>query len=396
MKIGVNARMLTKPFTGIGQYTKNLVSEMAKLDKNVQWILVVPEPVDGKVARCFGSNVTVRVVPEKKVGTAGMKKTYWEQVMVPRFFMEQGVDVAFFPYPSNPWSAKWKAKGIKTMVTVHDTIPWEDKRYARGVMSRLYHGRTCAAVKKADVVLSVSGVSAEDVVRVCGVDEKKIHVVYNDAGEAYKEPVDVKFASELLGKLSLKSGAYFLYVGGYDARKNVKLLVEAFKGVSMPLVMVGARLFENKLYKSFESGSGALLSTCDTRYARLFNSTSCLGSGNIVRTGFIEDEKLAALYSGCRAFVNISEKEGFNIPILEAANQGAALIISDIPVHREVAEDKAYFVDGKSVASVRAGVEAMMDDGVRAQYAAKARELARKYSWKKYAQLVFNMLHGAK
>lgn len=374
MKIGVNARMLTKPFTGMGQYTKNLVSEMAKLDKSVQWILVVPEPVDGKVARCFGSNVTVRVVPEKKVGTAGMKKTYWEQVMVPRFFVAQGVDVAFFPYPSNPWSAKFYKRGIKTMVTVHDTIPWEDKRYARSVMSRLYHVSVRAAVKKADVVLSVSGVSAEDVVRVCGVEEKKIHVVYNDAGEAYKEPVDVKFASELLGKLSLKSGAYFLYVGGYDARKNVKLLVEAFKGVSMPLVMVGARLFENKLYKSFESG----------------------GSGNVIRTGFIEDEKLAALYSGCRAFVNISEKEGFNIPILEAANQGAALIISDIPVHREVAEDKAYFVDGKSVASVRAGVEAMMDDGVRAQYAAKARELAGKYSWKKYAQLVFNILHGTK
>lgn len=373
MKIGINGRFLTKPFTGIGQYTKNLVKELAALDGGDEYILVVPEPIEARMAASFGKNVTIKVLPEKGI-SAGVRKTYWEQKIVPKFFVDADVKVAFFPYPSNPWSAGFYRRGMRTIVTVHDTIPWEDKRYARGVLARAYQARAKAAVKKADTVLTVSGSSMEDVARVCGVEKNKIEVVYNDAGDAYKEHVDEKFAAEVLHRLGLREQGYFLYVGGYDARKNVTRLIEAFKVFKLPIVMVGARLFENKLYKSFESA----------------------GSGNIVRTGFIEEDKLAALYNKCRAFVNISEKEGFNIPILEAANQGAPLVLSDIPVHREVAEDRAYFVNASDVTDVRKGLEVMMNDSVRDGYSEKARALAKKYSWKKYARIVFNVIHGHK
>lgn len=374
MKIGVNARFLTKPFTGIGQYTKNLVKQLALMSEADEYILIVPEPLEPKATKGFGKNITVKVLPEKGLGGAGAKKTYWEQKQVPKLLLSLGVEVAFFPYPSNPWNAGFYNGNVRTIVTVHDTIPWEDRRYTRGILSRVYQARVRDAVKRADVVLTVSGASMEDTVRVCGVEKSKIEVVYNDAGEAYKEHVDGKFAAEVLHRLGLREQGYFLYVGGYDARKNVTRLVEAFKGFKMPLVMVGARLFENKLYKSFESN----------------------GSGNIVRTGFIEEDNLAALYNKCRAFVNISEKEGFNIPILEAANQGAPLVLSDIPVHREVAEDKAYFVESADVASVRKGLEVMLNDSVRDNYAEMAKALAKKYSWKKYAGIVFNIIHGRK
>ena len=46
MKIGINARFLTQPFTGIGQYTRNLVPALAALDSSNEYFLFTPELVD--------------------------------------------------------------------------------------------------------------------------------------------------------------------------------------------------------------------------------------------------------------------------------------------------------------------------------------------------------------
>ena len=65
-----------------------------------EFLIVVPDEVDVEDLG-LGANFKVEVVLEPLVGTAGTKKTQWEQVLVPRVFEERGVDVAFFPYPCN-------------------------------------------------------------------------------------------------------------------------------------------------------------------------------------------------------------------------------------------------------------------------------------------------------
>jgi len=381
MTIGVNARLLTNPFTGIGQVTRNLFAELGKCDTETKYILVIPHEIPHQLAAEFPKNVEIRVLKERKFPGAGLRKTWWEQIQVPEFFMKAGVDVAFFPYPANPWTKDWYrrghasgGRGPKTVVTVHDCIPWMNKNYRKGILSKLYHSQTKKAVAKADLVLTVSGSSKEDIEKVCGVPEKKIEVVYNDVSPIYKETPHPSFVEEVLGRYSLKSGKYFLYVGGYDERKNVNHLVKEFlkfeadhKGI--PLVLAGGKLFKNKLYKSFD---------------RLENL------GNIVKTGFLDEEELACLYRNCLAFVNLSKHEGFNLTILEAANSGAAMILSDIPVHREVAEESAKFVKNDVISAM----EEMTNASKREIWQEKAKKLAHKYSWKKYAQIVKDMLHS--
>ena len=63
MKIGINARLLIKPYTGIGQVTKNLISELAKIDLRNEYVLVVPEKVEEKLVGVFGENVKIKVLP---------------------------------------------------------------------------------------------------------------------------------------------------------------------------------------------------------------------------------------------------------------------------------------------------------------------------------------------
>ncbi|MFH1284713.1 MAG: glycosyltransferase family 1 protein [Candidatus Peregrinibacteria bacterium] len=371
MKIGVNARFLTKPATGIGQYTKNLFRELAKTDSGNEYIFAVPEKIDEEVLRGFPANVRVKILKERRIGTAGMKKTWWEQITVPEAFLREKVEVAFFPYPSNPWTGDWYKKRIRTFVTVHDCIPWMRKEYVRGIMSKMYHNQVKKAVKRADVVLTVSEVSKKDIVDVCGVEAGKIRVVYNDADEVYKGKVEKTFADEVLGRFGIEGGKYFLYVGGYDERKNVSYLLDEFAKYDggNALVLAGGKLFDNKLYKSFEEKTGG---------------------ENVIRTGFLKEKELAAMYQNCTAFVNFSEQEGFNIPILEAANCGAPLILSDIEVHREIAGNAAIFAN---IQKKGEGVAAMKKmEKAAGEYSKKSKSLAEKYLWKSSAQKIKDML----
>lgn len=369
MKIGVNARLLTRPYTGIGQVTKNLVSEVAKIDGLNEYALLVHEAVDKKVAEVFPSNVKITVLPEKRWPSAGMRKTWWEQVQVPKYFREIGVDLAWFTYPCNPWFDGWYKRRIKTVVTVHDCIPWKDKRYVRGVLSKLYNFRSGKAVKKADLILTVSGSSLKDIVKICGVEKDKIEVIYNDVSLAYKEMPEDGYVKNVLNRFSLKPEQYFLYVGGYDVRKNVQYLVKEHakfceeQEVNYPLVMAGEKLFKNKLYASFAS------------------------LGMVIKTGFLKQEELNVLYRNCLGFVSMSQEEGFNIPILEAANGSAPLVLSDISVHREIAEDSAIYVKIGEGALAKT-LKDLLDEDKRDVLKNKSAKLAKRYSWQKYAKIV--------
>ena len=115
MKIGINARFLAHPFTGIGQYTKSLVTKLAELAPENEYFLFTPEFVDIN----FPENCKQIRVVEKDYASASLKKANWEHKLVPAEMEKLKIDLAHFPYPSNPR----RKLGIPTIVTVHDVIP---------------------------------------------------------------------------------------------------------------------------------------------------------------------------------------------------------------------------------------------------------------------------------
>ncbi len=133
---------------------------------------------------------------------------------------------------------------------------------------------------------------------------------------------------------------YFLGVGTVEPRKGYALVLDALdrlwgEGLDFAYVIVGGRgwsmgHFENRLRRHPEFGR------------RLFW---------LQRAG---DADLSLLYAHARALALASVAEGFGLPIVEAANYGAPVIATDIPVFREVAGDSArYFalLDADSLAA---------------------------------------------
>jgi len=327
MRIGVNARLLNKPFTGIGRYTKALFSDLAQEHPNDTFVLVAHEDVAGD----FPKNVEVVILPERFPGTAGMKKTFWEQVQLPAFFKKMGVDIIHYPYPSNPW----RNFKIPTVVTVHDTIPWVLPEYREQLSTRLYQDRCRNALKYASLISAVSHATKNDLVSLFPPLDNKIFVAENGISSEYKSSVEN--AEKVLKKYNIDPARpYFLYLGGYDARKNVSLLVDVFResvasDFDVDLVLAGGKILQGKLYESYDYAVEASKKMPESR-------------GKLVFPGFIDEADLPVLYAHSLTFVNLSKAEGFNLPVIEALCSGTPVIASDIEIHHEVLGDYGHFV----------------------------------------------------
>jgi len=294
MKIGINARFLTNPYTGIGQYSINLLQALAKIDHENEYFLLTPELVELNLPESFRQ---IRV-PEKKYKSASLRKANWEQVLVPQEMEKLGVDLAHFLYPCNPN----KKLSIPTIVTVHDVIPWVLPEYRKKLRSKIYHFQVKRALKKADHIITVSKFSKKEIERVLKIEEKNISVTY------LASTLDQK--KETVSDLKLRRD-FFLYVGGYDERKNVPKLIEAYqKHIAnhhkIDLILVGGK---NKNLEGL----------INKKYQEHINGKFTVKpEGKIVFTDLLSPEELTYLYKEAKALVHPSQYEGFNLPLIEA------------------------------------------------------------------------------
>jgi glycosyltransferase involved in cell wall biosynthesis len=103
--------------------------------------------------------------------------------------------------------------------------------------------------------------------------------------------------------------------------------------------------------------------------------------------GFIDDAKLAHVYSGCEAFVFPSRYEGFGLPVLEARACGARVVATDIPEIREAGGDDVIYIQ-PTFEGIREGVRRAVT-GARASQ--PSRELLT--SWRRSAAIVARYLN---
>ena len=378
MKIGVNGRFLLKPFTGIGQHTINLIKELAKIDVKNNYVVFVKHEVAPEISKMFTENVEIRIVAEKKLPSAGARKVWWEQIQLPEILKKEKFEMAYFPYPCNPWTKDFYGKGMRVFVTVHDCLPWKYKHYNGGIFSKTYNHQCKKAVSKADFVFTVSNTSKKEIIEICKVDPEKIFVIYNDSGDIFKTASDATKSAQILDKFGLQKRQFFFYCGGYDERKNVAKLVKEYEifikdyDEEIPLVLAGGKMMNNSLYKSFDNAKS------DFR--------------QIIKTGFLEEKELKAMYENAIAYINLSREEGFNIPLIEAANCESPLIISDTLIHREIAGKDDEFVDLNKDGSCAKIMGKMMNNEYRKSCVDKSKILSKKYSWKISAQKAYDVL----
>ncbi len=364
MKIGINARFLAFPYTGIGQYLRSLLSALAAAESHHQYVLFTPELVELPLPADRFRQIRL---PEREDFSPSLAKAHWEHVLLPRELLSWGVDLAFFPYPSNPWCTM----PFPVVVTVHDVIPWVLPEYRRTLRSRLYHWYARHALRRAQHVITVSDFSKKEIRRVLKFPEKDMTVIPL-AAPLITDPTPP-------ADLALRR-PFFLYVGGYDARKNVPFLLAAFQKHIAPhtpvdLILVGG------------AGRGLESLITDRFHECVGGHIVLKPKGEVLFTGPLDSGELLALYRQALALVHPSLYEGFNLPLLEAMSHGLPVACSDIPVNHEVTGGHALFFDPTRVDAIGNALHGIYHDkNLRRDLTRDGKHRAKDFSWKKAAE----------
>ena len=115
-------------------------------------------------------------------------------------------------------------------------------------------------------------------------------------------------------------------------------------------------------------------------------------AASLVFHGGVSDEEYASLLDAATALVTASHSEGFGIPLVESMSRGTPVIVSDIPVFREVGADAALYFPPDAAAALAAQVRALEEAGEWAKRSAASTARAEHYSWHNAAASLLEVL----
>lgn len=108
---------------------------------------------------------------------------------------------------------------------------------------------------------------------------------------------------------------------------------------------------------------------------------------NIAVIGQLSETRLAGVLAAQPVFVSAALYEPFGLAVLEAAQAGCALVLSDIPTHRELWDGAAVFVDARDDCAFARGTEQLLaNESRRDSFGAAARERAAQYTPERMAR----------
>ncbi len=111
----------------------------------------------------------------------------------------------------------------------------------------------------------------------------------------------------------------------------------------------------------------------------------------IIRAGYIDDEDLAAFYSGALFFVYTSQYEGFGLPPLEAMACGTPVVSSNNSSLPEVVGDAAIKIKwDNDEQHIKAYEKYYFNENFRKSMTEEGLEHAKDFSWKKTVQIMVN------
>ncbi len=262
-----------------------------------------------------------------------------------------------------------RARGMPNIYTLHDLIPLQFPHFVIDVGGRSA-GLHAAIARRADHIVTVSETSKRHIVDLLDVPEERVSVTYQPVpplprlpGQDAERLVEAVYGAE--------SGAYALFLGAIEPKKNLKRLIEAFllSGVDIPLLMAGPLgwLYEDDL---------ALIKVV---------AGSNDGHPPVRRLGYLPRRHMVALMQCARFLVFPSLYEGFGLPVLEAMQLGIPVLASDVGALQEVAGEAAVLIDPLDVAVMASAIRCLDGDGdLLAELARRGPQQAAKFSQESY------------
>jgi glycosyltransferase involved in cell wall biosynthesis len=168
---------------------------------------------------------------------------------------------------------------------------------------------------------------------------------------------------------------YVLFVGTLEPRKNLHVLLRTW----------------NEIKDYFKETWLIIVGTS----GNVFKHVDVSREMERVRfLGYVDDEILAGLYANATSFILPSQDEGFGLPALEAMASGTPVIASDGGALPEVVGEAGItFCLSNPTGLTNSLIESLSNSELRAILKEKGLERAKKFSWHRTAEIVWQGLH---
>ncbi len=119
----------------------------------------------------------------------------------------------------------------------------------------------------------------------------------------------------------------------------------------------------------------------DRERAALEQVASEAGGASLVFHDGVDDAAYAGLLDGATALVTASRDEGFGLPVVEAMQRGVPVVLTDVPIFREVGGDAALYAPVGDAAAFAAAVGSLEEPGEWTRRSTASLAQAARYSW---------------
>jgi len=369
-EIWVEAYVLEGRPTGTGRFIGNVLQAWSQMsgDAPPAWRSRVRLVLRDRLAAPWDG--LAALYPTHRVFARRASFFLWQQGPVRRWLRSQADGIYLAPNYTVPLNVS-----IPRAVIVHDAsffrypeaFPWHKRAFQRRLTFR--------SVQESRVVFVPSEWTAREVEHFCRVLTDRLVITYEGWDPRWLDPPSIS-RTDLFRSFQVDPDAFvFLAVGSLFQRRRPELLIRVWAEIRRRawaerpvLVWIG----ENRSHPFVD-------------YARIVRRH---GLDRWVRfLGYQPEDVLHAFYHHADAVVYLSEYEGFGLPVLEGLAVGKPVVVSDIPVFREL-----Y---GDFVVRTPMDVEAVLDAlraVLRGHRPARAEPLLQKYTWERTARTVGDAL----
>jgi len=345
MRVAIEAASLSLSSGGLARYTSQLSLALARWRVDDEFYLISDQP--------FSMPAGAPANLKRGAGPRNAVERRWWLWGMARELNRIGADVVHGPDFAVPYLAR-----RPSVMTLHDLSPWLDPAWHDGAGRVMRRTPLLLKMGLATMVITPGEQVRQEVIARFQLSPDRVVAVPEAAAE-WLTPVEAR--PEL---------PYFLFVGTIEPRKNLPLLLEAWREVrkrhAIDLVVAGRRRADAPVIPE-EPGLRLL--------------------------GEVPDEQLPGLYSGATAFVYPSLYEGFGLPVVEAMQCGACVIASR--ALRETAGDAAVYAENARELA-QAMLQAFERPTWRAEWGARGLARAAEFSWQRTASQTYEVYQEAR